>query len=160
MLQALATPTTEQGWLHEYHEGKTLPPTGVLMVGVCLTQTSGGGSCHCSPTSSASSQLSWHWQWYTRRQLTRRVGPPAMIMSSHPSHSLHVGTLSVGEMRTLFSRYDLKRLELYSRNMADHHLITDLLPACEQQALPSLVLLFTSPPSLPPLCQWPGCTSQ
>ena len=29
-----------------------------------------------------------------------------------------------------FSKYDLKRLDLYSRNMADHHLITDLLPLC------------------------------
>merc|ERR1712083_972612 len=25
--------------------------------------------------------------------------------------------------------YDVKRLELYSNNMADHHLVTDLLPA-------------------------------
>ena len=29
-------------------------------------------------------------------------------------------------------RYDLKRLEQYTRNMADYHLITDLLPASEQ----------------------------
>merc|ERR1719436_138555 len=27
------------------------------------------------------------------------------------------------------SPYDIKRLELYSNNMADHHLVTDLLPA-------------------------------
>ena len=27
-----------------------------------------------------------------------------------------------------FTSYDLKRLELYSRNMVDYHLITDLLP--------------------------------
>ena len=30
-----------------------------------------------------------------------------------------------------FSQYDLKRLEQYTRNMADYHLITDLLPTCE-----------------------------
>ena len=30
-----------------------------------------------------------------------------------------------------FSPYDLKRLEQYSRNLADYHLITDLLPSCE-----------------------------
>ena len=34
------------------------------------------------------------------------------------------------ELQRTFSKYDLKRLELYSRQMADHHLITDLLPKC------------------------------
>lgn len=29
-----------------------------------------------------------------------------------------------------FNNYDLKRLELYSRNMADYHLVTDLIPKC------------------------------
>ena len=33
-------------------------------------------------------------------------------------------------LKNLLNHYDLKRLELYSRNMADHHLITDLLPTC------------------------------
>ena len=27
-----------------------------------------------------------------------------------------------------FSAHDLKRLELYARNMVDHHMVTDLLP--------------------------------
>ena len=46
-------------------------------------------------------------------------------------HNCPVGELSLEKMETLFSPHDLKRLELYSRNMADHHLITDLLPACQ-----------------------------
>ena len=29
-----------------------------------------------------------------------------------------------------FSKYDLKRIDLYSRNMADHHMIRDLVPKC------------------------------
>ena len=34
------------------------------------------------------------------------------------------------ELTRVLSQQDLKRLDLYSRNMADHHLITDLLPTC------------------------------
>ena len=41
------------------------------------------------------------------------------------------GSVTLAEVEAAFSPYDLKRLDLYSRNMADHHLITDLLPACE-----------------------------
>lgn len=32
------------------------------------------------------------------------------------------------ELMRVFTQHDLKRLDLYSRNMADHHLVTDLLP--------------------------------
>lgn len=32
------------------------------------------------------------------------------------------------ELEMQFSQYDLKRLEYYARNMADYHLIMDLLP--------------------------------
>lgn len=39
--------------------------------------------------------------------------------------------LTHSELRAHLSVHDSKRLELYSRNMADHHLITDLLPQCE-----------------------------
>ncbi|KAM7086010.1 RNA cytidine acetyltransferase isoform 2-T2 [Molossus nigricans] len=34
-----------------------------------------------------------------------------------------------GELEALFLPYDLKRLEMYSRNMVDYHLIMDLIPA-------------------------------
>lgn len=33
------------------------------------------------------------------------------------------------ELETLFLPYDLKRLEMYSRNMVDYHLIMDMIPA-------------------------------
>uniref|UniRef100_A0A5S6QZA9 N-acetyltransferase domain-containing protein n=1 Tax=Trichuris muris TaxID=70415 RepID=A0A5S6QZA9_TRIMR len=36
--------------------------------------------------------------------------------------------ISRGELRIFFSDYDLKRLDMYSQNLVDHHLITDLLP--------------------------------
>lgn len=37
--------------------------------------------------------------------------------------------LTKGELQAVLTTYDVKRLDLYSRNMVDHHLITDLLPA-------------------------------
>uniref|UniRef100_A0A8C5ZBN0 RNA cytidine acetyltransferase n=1 Tax=Marmota marmota marmota TaxID=9994 RepID=A0A8C5ZBN0_MARMA len=37
--------------------------------------------------------------------------------------------LGRGELEALFLSYDLKRLEMYSRNMVDYHLIMDLIPA-------------------------------
>uniref|UniRef100_G3VL55 RNA cytidine acetyltransferase n=1 Tax=Sarcophilus harrisii TaxID=9305 RepID=G3VL55_SARHA len=37
--------------------------------------------------------------------------------------------LSRGELEATFLSYDLKRLEMYSRNMVDYHLIMDLIPA-------------------------------
>uniref|UniRef100_A0A7N5P4K7 RNA cytidine acetyltransferase n=1 Tax=Ailuropoda melanoleuca TaxID=9646 RepID=A0A7N5P4K7_AILME len=37
--------------------------------------------------------------------------------------------LSREELEALFLSYDLKRLEMYSRNMVDYHLIMDLIPA-------------------------------
>eukprot|EP00057_Strongylocentrotus_purpuratus_P027106 XP_011681580.1 PREDICTED: N-acetyltransferase 10 [Strongylocentrotus purpuratus] len=37
--------------------------------------------------------------------------------------------MTATELELLFSKYDIQRLELYSRNMADYHLITDLLPS-------------------------------
>jgi N-acetyltransferase 10 len=42
--------------------------------------------------------------------------------------------LTVEELKYWLTDYDLNRLELYSKNLVDHHLITDLLPtvACLQ----------------------------
>nr|XP_054761820.1 RNA cytidine acetyltransferase-like [Lytechinus pictus] len=37
--------------------------------------------------------------------------------------------MNASELELLFSKYDIQRLDLYSRNMADYHLITDLLPS-------------------------------
>ena len=56
---------------------------------------------------------------------------PPNALTSTPSSCPSPPALSHAELQALLSPYDLKRLDLYSRNMADHHLITDLLPACE-----------------------------
>ena len=42
---------------------------------------------------------------------------------------VYLAVLSKEELEMSISKYDLKRLELYSQNMADYHLIMDLLPA-------------------------------
>ncbi|XP_046395652.1 RNA cytidine acetyltransferase isoform X2 [Ischnura elegans] len=39
------------------------------------------------------------------------------------------GSVMSEELEVYLTRYDLKRLETYASNVADHHLITDLLPA-------------------------------
>ncbi|XP_064600007.1 RNA cytidine acetyltransferase-like [Liolophura sinensis] len=41
-------------------------------------------------------------------------------------------TVNRSELESFFTRYDLKRLELYSQNMVDYHLIMDLLPPLSQ----------------------------
>ena len=38
------------------------------------------------------------------------------------------GTITTKELHLFLTHYDLKRLELYGRNLCDHHLISDLLP--------------------------------
>jgi N-acetyltransferase 10 len=38
------------------------------------------------------------------------------------------GSISAQELSYLLTPHDLKRLELYARNMVDYHLIADLLP--------------------------------
>ncbi|XP_078405701.1 RNA cytidine acetyltransferase [Cetorhinus maximus] len=40
--------------------------------------------------------------------------------------------LSRSELDTKFTPYDLKRLEMYSRNMVDYHLIMDMMPTISQ----------------------------
>ncbi|XP_023932402.1 RNA cytidine acetyltransferase-like isoform X2 [Lingula anatina] len=57
----------------------------------------------------------------------------------HPSLSLSIlqqkqckekeSVISAEELDNYFTKYDLKRLELYSQNMVDYHLIMDLLPS-------------------------------
>eukprot|EP00542_Grammatophora_oceanica_P004084 CAMPEP_0194065280 /NCGR_PEP_ID=MMETSP0009_2-20130614/85321_1 /TAXON_ID=210454 /ORGANISM="Grammatophora oceanica, Strain CCMP 410" /LENGTH=150 /DNA_ID=CAMNT_0038718077 /DNA_START=57 /DNA_END=506 /DNA_ORIENTATION=- len=39
------------------------------------------------------------------------------------------GKIQVDELSYYLTLHDLKRLELYGRNLCDHHLVTDLLPA-------------------------------
>lgn len=44
------------------------------------------------------------------------------------SHCFSTADISRKDLDTHMSQYDLKRLEYYARNMADYHLIVDLLP--------------------------------
>ena len=48
----------------------------------------------------------------------------------HPSHRLYIlyPELSLAELSTLLTPFDLKRLESYANNMLDYHVIMDLLP--------------------------------
>lgn len=48
------------------------------------------------------------------------------------SHIVCLLAVSRSELEGVFTRYDLKRLELYSQNMVDYHLIMDLLPSLSQ----------------------------
>jgi len=41
---------------------------------------------------------------------------------------LYPSAISRAELESVFIPYDLKRLEMYSRNMVDYHLIMDMVP--------------------------------
>ena len=60
-------------------------------------------------------------------------GEMAQVDTAHMATKLALtngrGFLTVSELLSVhFTHYDLKRLELYSRNLVDHHMILDLLP--------------------------------
>ncbi|XP_033646077.1 RNA cytidine acetyltransferase-like [Asterias rubens] len=56
---------------------------------------------------------------------------PSMALSilHHKEYKPQTQPLQVSELELYCTKYDLQRLELYSRNMADYHLIMDLVPA-------------------------------
>jgi len=56
---------------------------------------------------------------------------PSLALSILKNKSVKEGErgLTKGELEAVLTTYDIKRLDLYSRNMVDYHLITDLLPA-------------------------------
>lgn len=59
-----------------------------------------------------------------------RVGIPARVSGCPDlSGSVACPALRREELEALFLPYDLKRLEMYSRNMVDYHLIMDMIPA-------------------------------
>ena len=51
------------------------------------------------------------------------------------NHLTFILGLTKGELEAVLTTYDIKRLDLYSRNMVDYHLITDLLPAGKKLTL-------------------------
>jgi len=52
--------------------------------------------------------------------------------TSNRSESPSENLLTKSEMDSLFSAYDLKRLDSYARNLVDYHFIMDLLPSLAQ----------------------------
>ncbi|XP_037622753.1 RNA cytidine acetyltransferase [Sebastes umbrosus] len=89
-------------------------------------------------TDEATEQSQWlsaFWKDFRRRFLSLLS---YQFSRFHPSLSLSIlqnkkskeerSILSSSELASLFSPYDLKRLELYSRSMVDYHLIMDLIP--------------------------------
>lgn len=51
------------------------------------------------------------------------------ILNSKSFKGVKDSGLTKSELEAVLTTYDIKRLDLYSRNMVDYHLITDLLPA-------------------------------
>jgi len=73
-----------------------------------------------------------------RRRVSSLIGyelsslPPSLALSIMHNKLAKTGLgeiLTPSQLSVLMTPYDVKRLELYSNNMADHHLITDLVPA-------------------------------
>lgn len=54
--------------------------------------------------------------------------PASLALSLVQEKEVKSHELSHDQLMTHFNQYDLKRLELYSRNMADYHLVTDMIP--------------------------------
>ena len=85
---------------------------------------------------SSSSWLSEFWTDF-RHRLVNLLGyqlaalPPSLALSLLHNKAVDTAAsvLAPGLLTAHLTPYDIKRLELYSNNMADHHLVTDLLPA-------------------------------
>ncbi|XP_031549437.1 RNA cytidine acetyltransferase-like [Actinia tenebrosa] len=53
----------------------------------------------------------------------------ALSILQHKSMKANKKVISKSELEHSLTKYDIKRLDLYSKNMVDHHLVTDLMPA-------------------------------
>lgn len=81
------------------------------------------------------------WKDFKRRFLFllgyqfRELAPATAlsVLRNPVDDAITASALTLEEVERLFSVYDIKRLELYSQNLVDHHLITDLLPTLAQQ---------------------------
>ena len=90
---------------------------------------------------SANKTQSWLSEFWTdfRHRLVHLLGyqlsslAPSLALSllhNKAADTSHVATcISPALLTAHVTLYDVKRLELYSNNMADHHLVTDLLPS-------------------------------
>ncbi|XP_072747429.1 RNA cytidine acetyltransferase [Anoplolepis gracilipes] len=80
--------------------------------------------------------LQAYWSDFRRRFLSLlsysfNTYPASLALSIliNKTISLEFVTLSKETLNVYFTSYDLKRLQMYSNNMADYHLIMDLLPS-------------------------------
>jgi len=102
-------------------------------------ELTGENSCIMLRTLNNESNQTWlqeYWRDFRRRfitllsydfkSFTGALGLAMLQMKNMNTNENKV--LTKEELNFSFSNYDLKRLELYSRNMADYHLIMDLLP--------------------------------
>jgi len=94
---------------------------------------------------SSSNNTSWLTEFWTdfRRRLVNLLGyqlsslPPSLALSllHNKTAETPCNTLSATLLSAHLTPYDVKRLELYSNNMADHHLVTDLIPVLAKLVL-------------------------
>ncbi|XP_072172418.1 RNA cytidine acetyltransferase-like [Diadema setosum] len=94
------------------------------------------------PDTEGADQEPWlvaFWKDFRRRFLSLcayqfRAFTPALGLSvlHHKQYKVDTRGMTASELELYCTKYDVQRLELYSRNMADYHLITDLLPAIAQ----------------------------
>ena len=95
-----------------------------------------------NPSSPSSTWLSAFWTDF-RRRLVNLLGyslssiSPSLALSLLHNKAAEVPslTLSSALLSAHLTPYDVKGLELYSNNMADHHLVTDLLPTLARLVL-------------------------
>lgn len=87
-------------------------------------------------SSSDNKWLSAFWNDFRRRVVNLlgfdfRKFSPTMALSILSNKNLAANRLNLdhAELAHIVSPYDLRRLELYSSNMADYHLVTDLMPS-------------------------------
>merc|ERR1712240_538161 len=94
---------------------------------------------------STSNNTTWLTEFWTdfRRRLVNLLGyqlstlPPSLALSLLHNKTAETSctTLAAPLLSAHLTPYDIKRLELYSNNMADHHLVTDLIPVLARLVL-------------------------
>jgi len=92
-----------------------------------------------------SSDTAWLIAFWTdfRRRLVSLLGyqmsslPPSLALSllHNKAAETPCTTITAPFLSAHLTPYDVKRLELYSNNMADHHLVTDLIPVLARLVL-------------------------
>ena len=127
-------------WLQKYHLGWSSPSLTETLFLVCKLFASLAYYCmELNYQDSLVSPADFRCRFLSLLSYQFRAFSPTLALSilHFPGHALSEGeqsgaaSLSWAKLEGWLSPYDLKRLLLYSRNMADHHLITDLLPTCE-----------------------------